>query len=571
LPESAPPLFRKINQCPKKRVCALEKVESPVSSAPASRAHFIAVCVILVVAGFVRYAALDQYPLPIHQDELSDIYDGYSLATTGADRWGEPWPILFRGMGPGDYHPGLYAYCAAVSIKLFGFSVWAGRLPAAIAGILTVLLVYLVARRLLSPPASLIAVLLVAFSPIQILYSRQAHTGVCMMPLAVILILYLMIRLLESLRSAMTTRPALVWAVACGITVGLSTNAYAAMRLVAPLLAITIVVAVFTSEGLLKNQWKKVAAIVCIFTIATTVGSWPQLYAAMNQPEHFFARSSTTAYSLSNGFAWWAKTLARHLMRELDPKYLFLSFGEYRALSIARLSIAELPFLYVGLFTSIVLAVCKRNIKLALLPVTVVICLLPSMVTRGGPNPMRSSGVWALYPIASAIGIGITAQLAATILTPLGRSLCRQIATVCCCAAIAGIGIFNTHRYLANKPLHGPASQHQLVVVGQSLARADIDEYPRVYVDVKGMFGYLYVAAFSGMPPARFQSAARTGHLRGLGWEEFDTFGRFHFASTNQAIADRRNAKTNENWLIVTSDGSNVQTRELPPLQVAQN
>lgn len=552
-------------------MCALEKRKPNGHLARLGRTHIVAVVVILAAAGFLRFAALDSYPLPIHQDELSDIYDGYSLATTGADRWGESWPIIVRGMGPGDYHPGMYAYCAALSTKLFGFSVWAGRLPAAFAGILTVLLVYLAARRLLSPSAGLIALLLVSFSPIHVLYSRQAHQGVCMMPLVVILSVYLMIRLLESLRLSGALRGSLGWAIATGMTIGLSTNAYAAMRLVAPLLAIAIAAAVFAAEGLGRKKWKRTAAILAALVLATTAGASLQIYAAMTQPEQFFARSSATAFSLSNGLSWWVSTLSSNLLRELDPRYLFLSFGEYRVLSIARLSVVELPFLYVGLIASIVLAISRRSMALALLPVTVAICLLPSMVTRGQPSPMRSSGVWALYPIVSAMGICVAGSLAVAVLAALRSARARQLGMAGICVAVVGCGIFNTRRYLSKDELHGPSAQHHLVMIGEALARENLDDYQRVYIDAEGMFGYLYVAAFSGMTPAQFQRVKRTGIVRGLGWEDYEMLGRFHFKSAERAYTDRREAKIRGKWLVVTYDGASVQTQEINAAHVARN
>ncbi len=103
------------------------------------RGTYRIVGMVLCVGFLLRFVALDRLPLPAHQDELSDIYDGYCIAMTGADRAGDPWPIIIRGMGPGDYHPGLYAYLAGASTRLFGLSVWAGRLPAVMAGMLTLL------------------------------------------------------------------------------------------------------------------------------------------------------------------------------------------------------------------------------------------------------------------------------------------------------------------------------------------------------------------------------------------------------------------------------------------------
>jgi len=137
---------------------------------------------IIVVACALRFVALDRYPLPVHQDELSNIYDGYSIAQTGADRAGTRFPIIVRGMGPGDYRPAMYAYFAAATTGLFGFSTWAGRLPAALLGSLTVVLIFLAARSLFGKRGAVIALVLATFSPILIQYGRQAHEGACLPP-----------------------------------------------------------------------------------------------------------------------------------------------------------------------------------------------------------------------------------------------------------------------------------------------------------------------------------------------------------------------------------------------------
>ena len=55
----------------------------------ADKVRKFAVIGLLAVGAFLRFYQLDQYPLGVHQDELSNIYDGYSLAQTGADRFGD--------------------------------------------------------------------------------------------------------------------------------------------------------------------------------------------------------------------------------------------------------------------------------------------------------------------------------------------------------------------------------------------------------------------------------------------------------------------------------------------------
>src|SRR6185503_4137701 len=103
---------------------------------------------LLVVGAWLRFVSLDQYPLGVHQDELSNIYDGYSIAETGADRFGTRHPAVLRAFGEDDFRPAMYAWLAAAPIKVLGFSVTAGRIPAAILGTASLIFLYLFATNL---------------------------------------------------------------------------------------------------------------------------------------------------------------------------------------------------------------------------------------------------------------------------------------------------------------------------------------------------------------------------------------------------------------------------------------
>lgn len=137
----------------------------------------LAVMALLVLGAFVRLYQLDQYPLGVHQDELSNIYDGWSLAETGADRFGDRFPAVVRAFGERDYRPALYAWLAAIPQRFTGFSVVAGRLPAAVLGIASLLLIYAFARDMRGDDYAVLALLFAALSPLHIQFSRVAHEG----------------------------------------------------------------------------------------------------------------------------------------------------------------------------------------------------------------------------------------------------------------------------------------------------------------------------------------------------------------------------------------------------------
>src|SRR4029079_1602532 len=193
----------------------------------------IAVAVLLALGAWLRFYALDQYPLGVHHDELSTMYDGWSLVETGADRFGAPHPIVERNYGENDYRPAMMSWLDAASIKFFGFNIKAGRLPAAVLGTLSLILIYLFAETAAGCTFAILALLLAVLSPLHIQYSRIAHEGAMLPAFFVILILWLW------QRAAVHKFPVIGSAV-LGLVVGLSANAYQATKLTAFLFAVVI-------------------------------------------------------------------------------------------------------------------------------------------------------------------------------------------------------------------------------------------------------------------------------------------------------------------------------------------
>jgi 4-amino-4-deoxy-L-arabinose transferase-like glycosyltransferase len=75
-------------------------------------------------------------------------------------------------------HPALQTLLAALSVKIFGTSELAGRLPSALCGLLGMLAVYYAASGLFNRRAALIAAIVVAVTPVYILESRSMASDV---------------------------------------------------------------------------------------------------------------------------------------------------------------------------------------------------------------------------------------------------------------------------------------------------------------------------------------------------------------------------------------------------------
>src|SRR3989344_6073268 len=136
----------------------------------------VMLAIIIILSAVLRLVALDKFPNGFTGDEAQQGYSAYSIFKTGKDEWGELLPLFPRGFG--DYKPPLYTYLTVPSVGLLGLNVLAVRLPAALAGILAVLIVYFLTKELLkNQKIALWASFLLAINPWHIQISRTAWEG----------------------------------------------------------------------------------------------------------------------------------------------------------------------------------------------------------------------------------------------------------------------------------------------------------------------------------------------------------------------------------------------------------
>jgi 4-amino-4-deoxy-L-arabinose transferase-like glycosyltransferase len=136
-----------------------------------------ALMAILIVAATARLWGLAQLPPGLFVDEAFTGYDAFSLLQTGQDLRGDRLPIYFVSWG-GDAVEGLYRYLVLPFMALLGPVALAVRLPAALAGLATVALTFLLGRRLLGDGPALLAAGLLAVSPWHLVLSRVAFRAI---------------------------------------------------------------------------------------------------------------------------------------------------------------------------------------------------------------------------------------------------------------------------------------------------------------------------------------------------------------------------------------------------------
>lgn len=472
----------------------------------------------MLCGGFLRFYRLGHYPLPMHQDELSEAYDAYSIVETGADRAGERMPFVLRASGPGDYRPALYVWLTTIPLKVTGFSVVGARLPSAVLGVVSLALLFLFATSLIDQTFGLLALGIAVFSPWHMSYSRLAHEGAMLPAFFVILVLWLWRRAAE--RDYPQIQIGLI-----GLALGVSASAYQSTRLIGPLLMLLIALDLVRFSS---RRWRSTAILV----LASAVGALPQLYVMVTAPEKFFAR---LVGAVSAGRQAPAGGIALGVIHNLEfifsPKVLFWPNMISTGYVAVRLLPVELPFFYLGFLT-------LHRLQSPMLPrfklyvyITFAIAIFPALLTAYASS-MRISAILLLLPLWTAAGVLWIARHFSF------RG--AQLRTYYGALSVGGAAslAFIAYMYLWSARANGQQSNNALVQVGERLRTLN-SKYPEVFVVDSPWYAGLHVAAFSGMKPEEFQKTKRAT-VDAKGWDYITSVGKYRFLKPREAAATLR-------------------------------
>lgn len=126
---------------------------------------------ILLAAVAIRLAGFGAIPAGINQDEAMAAVDAWALSKYGTDRFGMFLPAHFEAWGYGQMSV-LLSYCMIPFLKVLGFGTVAVRLPQLLASCGSMILMYLVGRKLFSERFALLVMGLVAINPWHFMQSR---------------------------------------------------------------------------------------------------------------------------------------------------------------------------------------------------------------------------------------------------------------------------------------------------------------------------------------------------------------------------------------------------------------
>jgi hypothetical protein len=128
---------------------------------------------LIIISIVTRFIALGATPAHLSNDEIGAAYDAYSISKTLRDEHNTFLPITFKSHGV--YRSALAVYLLIPSVALLGNTDYAARLPSALLGSLSIVLVGLLVWELSrKKKLALLSSLVLAYSPWHISASRSA-------------------------------------------------------------------------------------------------------------------------------------------------------------------------------------------------------------------------------------------------------------------------------------------------------------------------------------------------------------------------------------------------------------
>lgn len=338
------------------------------------------IILIIFLALYLRFYKLESNPPGLYWDEVSNGYNAYSILKTAKDEYGVFMPTLFRSYD--DYKPSVYIYTLVPSIAIFDLSEFAVRFPSAMAGILTVLLTYYLAKRITARyKIALIAAFFLAISPWHLQFSRGGFEANLMQFLTVLGII-LFIKGIKNYRLL----------VPCAISFGLALNTYQGSKIWIPLV-ITVLAFCFFKE-IIKLGKKLVFALIVLSIFVLPILLDYQDSIIRGKSVSIFSQKDKNVYEL----------FIKGYLSHYSPTFLFLrgdTIGRHSVPGIGELYVFEIPLILIGLYS-----ILKNSSRFKSLLVSwFLIAPIPAALSSPVPHALRAITFMPIFSLIGAIGL----------------------------------------------------------------------------------------------------------------------------------------------------------------------
>ncbi len=507
-------------------IAALVKKKRPFSERfdrliESRRFEIIFIAVVLIISAALRLIALSDLPAGMNQDEASIGYDSWAIANYGVDRNGYHNPVYPVAWGAG--HGPFYMYAASLFIKILGNSLFAYRLPQALLGVLSVLVLYLLLKKTTNRFTAYTGALLLAVAPWHIISSRwglDANPA----PFLILFALYFFVKGCQDKKTWSYLLSAALFS--------LSLYTYASTYIVVPIMLVILLIYALVRRYITLKQLL-LSGVVCIVIAVPLAMFWivnlfklPEIHTALfSVPRLTALRSNSVFLSLDKDFL-------SNVIKNIGSLFSLLFSYPARELhnvidGFNIVYVFTFPLLLLGGFLSF-----KRAVKLKGEHFDFAMCawftaaFLFSLIVHQNINRINVLFIPVVYFVA--VGLNFLANRQ------------RELCAVVLCLIMAASGLF-VHTYFGTG-YRQQIGQQFMHGFGEAARYADSLDRNTVYcadlyTDGRVNGGYLVLMYYCGVEPSRFNSTVQyyndTAEFRFA-----KSFDRYQFVLPQDMTAD---------------------------------
>lgn len=481
---------------------------------------YLLLLIIIFFGLFLRFYRLEEFPIQLSHDEVTQFYDAISIAQTGRDIYGNFMPFIFESIN--DFKPPFYTYITVPFYLMFGDREITIRLASAIFGTLLITAVFIFVLKLIKNyHIALISAFFTSIAPFEIMFSRKSFesgAGIFFMLLG-----------FSSLLHFVDKKSSNKWLYFAAIFFAIALYTYFSHAIIIPLLLIAFILIFkkgfsFSKEILMPLSFFILLALPLIFLILTDPGTRFRSQTVFITQDINLQRQ--IGYDMASRFKIILDFSFNRYLNQFNPQFLFgngLDFTNQGPLGVGPLLAIQLPFLVIGLILIIVnkSLIYQKRFMFA----WVILGTIPSGLTFEPHSPHRMVMVFTMLNIFCAVGFYYFLKVA------------KKLATIFLIVLLIVNFTYFIHIYFVNNPYEKSQHLHYPYKEVMRFAWNEYPNYDQIIIDekfgqheiVRGAGLQYYLAYYGHVNAAKFQKELKIGKtgiifdkfsIRDIDWEK---------------------------------------------------